>query len=43
MATEEISSTVQQGIKAPIRQIAGVVAGLKAGMETLIARSPFGK
>ena len=43
VATEEISHTVQQGIKAPVRQIAGVMAGLKAGLETLIARSPFGK
>lgn len=42
VATEEISNTVQQGIKAPLRQIAGVVAGLKAGIETLIERSPFG-
>lgn len=42
VATEEISHTVQQGIKAPVRQIAGVVAGLKAGLETLVARSPFG-
>jgi uncharacterized protein YoxC len=43
VATEEISQTVQTGIKAPVRQIAGVIAGLKAGMETLIARSPFGR
>ncbi len=40
-ATEEISHTVQQGIKAPVRQIAGIIAGLKAGIETLIERSPF--
>jgi uncharacterized protein YoxC len=42
VATEEISQTVQQGIKAPVRQIAGVIAGLRAGIETLIERSPFG-
>jgi uncharacterized protein YoxC len=41
--TEDISRTVQQGIKAPVRQIAGVIAGLRAGIETLIERSPFGK
>jgi hypothetical protein len=41
-ATEEISQTVQNGIKGPVRQIAGVIAGLKAGIETLVARSPFG-
>jgi methyl-accepting chemotaxis protein len=41
VATEEISQTVQNGIKAPVRQIAGVIAGLRAGLETLIERSPF--
>ncbi len=40
-ATEEISKTVQDGIKGPVRQIAGIVAGVKAGLETLVARSPF--
>lgn len=39
--TEEISQTVQNGIKVPIRQIAGVIAGVRAGLDTLIARSPF--
>jgi uncharacterized protein YoxC len=43
IATEEIASSVQQSIKTPVRQIAGVIAGLKAGLETLIARSPFGR
>jgi methyl-accepting chemotaxis protein len=42
-ATEEISQTVQNGIKVPIRQIAGVIAGLRAGLDTLIARSPFNR
>ena len=42
-ATEEISQSVQHGIKAPIRQIAGVVAGVRAGIDKLIERSPFGK
>lgn len=41
-ATEEISQTVQSGIRGPVKQIAGVIAGLKAGIETLVARSPFG-
>jgi methyl-accepting chemotaxis protein len=43
IATEEISLTIQDGIRAPVRQIAGVVAGVKAAVETLIARSPFGR
>ena len=38
----EISHTVQNGIKGPVKQIAGVVAGVRAGIETLLARSPFG-
>jgi uncharacterized protein YoxC len=43
VATEDISRTVQQGIKTPVRQIAGIIAGLRAGIETLIERSPFGR
>ena len=42
-ATEEISQTVQNGIKGPVKQIAGVIAGVKAAIETLVARSPFGR
>ena len=42
-ATEEISQTVQHGIKAPLKQVAGVIAGVRAAMETLAARSPFGR
>jgi methyl-accepting chemotaxis protein len=42
-ATEEVSQTVQQGIRGPVKQIAGVIAGVKAAMETLAARSPFGR
>ncbi|MES2394057.1 MAG: hypothetical protein V4555_20655 [Acidobacteriota bacterium] len=43
IATEDISRTVQSGIRVPIRQVAGIVAGVKAGIETLLAKSPFGK
>jgi uncharacterized protein YoxC len=41
--TAVVSAAVQEGIKAPVRQIVGIIAGLKAGIETLVARSPFGK
>jgi len=41
--TYDIQQTVQEGIKGPVRQIAGIVAGVKAAVETLVARSPFGK
>ena len=40
---EEISHTVQEGIKGPVKQIAGVIAGVRAAIETLVARSPFGR
>ncbi|MGA7158611.1 MAG: hypothetical protein WBY53_17325 [Acidobacteriaceae bacterium] len=39
--TEEVSQTIQNGIKGPVKQIAGIIAGLRAGIETLIERSPF--
>ena len=39
--TEEISHTVQNGIKGPVKQIAGIIAGVRAGIETLVARSGF--
>ena len=42
-ATEDISQTVQNGIKGPLKQVAGVVAGVRAAVETLAARSPFGR
>lgn len=41
--TEEISQTVQNGIRVPVRQIAGIVAGVRAGIETLVERSPFNR
>lgn len=40
--TQEVSRTVQEGIKKPVRQVAGIIAGLRVGLETLIAKSPFG-
>jgi methyl-accepting chemotaxis protein len=39
----EVSMVVQDGIRTPVRQIAGIIAGVKAGLETLLARSPFGR
>jgi len=43
IATEEVSRVVQDGIRTPVRQIAGVIAGFKAALDTLAKRSPFGK
>lgn len=39
--THEVSRSVQDSIKAPIRQVAGVIAGMKAALETLAERSPL--
>jgi methyl-accepting chemotaxis protein len=41
--TEDISRTVQQGIRVPVREISAIIAGIKVAVETLIDRSPFGK
>jgi uncharacterized protein YoxC len=42
-AAEEFSGTVQNQIRGPLRQVAGVIAGVKAGIETLVSRFPFGR
>jgi methyl-accepting chemotaxis protein len=39
--TQQISRTVQEGIRGPVKQIAGLVAGVKAAAEKLVQRSPF--
>ncbi len=39
--TNEVSQKIQHGIRVPINHVAGWVAGLKTGLETLAARSPF--
>ena len=36
-----VSRTVQESVRKPVQQIAGVIAGLKRGIETLADRSPF--
>jgi methyl-accepting chemotaxis protein len=34
--TEEIGQTVANGIRGPLKQVAGLIAGLRAGIETLV-------
>jgi uncharacterized protein YoxC len=34
--TEEVAETVSRGIRIPIKQMAGMVAGLRVGLETLM-------
>lgn len=42
-SVEDISNTFQDGIRGPMRQAAGIVAGVRAGLEKLVERSPFGR
>jgi hypothetical protein len=37
-ATAEIAGTVHQSIRTPVREVAGVVSGVKAGIDTLVGR-----
>jgi uncharacterized protein YoxC len=40
---EDVSQTVQEGIRVPLRQVAGIVAGVKAAVEKFVERSPFAR
>ncbi len=35
----EIADTIQRGIKIPVREVSGVVNGLKAGLDVLVGRA----
>ena len=37
--TSEISETIQRGLKVPAREFAGMMNGLKAGLDVLMGRS----
>jgi len=34
----EIGETIQRGVKVPLREVSGIVAGFKAGMDVLVGR-----
>jgi len=38
---QHVSRTVQESVRKPVQQIAGIIAGLRRGVETLVERSPF--
>jgi hypothetical protein len=38
-ATAEISESIHRGIKIPVREVSGVVNGLKAGLDVLVGRA----
>jgi methyl-accepting chemotaxis protein len=40
-SAQHVSRTVQEGVRKPMQQIAGIVAGVKRGVETWVERSPF--
>ena len=37
--TSDISDTVQRGIKVPLREVSGLINGLKAGLDVLVGRA----
>jgi hypothetical protein len=37
--TAEITDTIQRGIKIPVREVSGLVNGLKAGLDVLVGRT----
>jgi hypothetical protein len=37
--TVEVTETIQRGIKVPVREISGLVNGLKAGLDVLVGRA----
>jgi methyl-accepting chemotaxis protein len=39
--TEEIKDVVANGIRGPVKQVAGIIAGLRAGLESLLARTGY--
>ena len=41
--TAEFKDTLANGIRVPLRQVTGLMAGLRAGVETLITRTPGGR
>ncbi len=38
-STTEVTETIQRGIKVPLREISGVVNGVKAGLDVLVGRA----
>ena len=40
-SAQNVSRTVQEGVRKPVQQIAGIIAGIKKGVETWVDRSPF--
>jgi hypothetical protein len=37
--TSEVAETVQRGIKIPLREVSGLINGLKAGLDVLVGRA----
>jgi hypothetical protein len=38
-STAEITESIQRGIKIPVREVNGLVNGLKAGLDVLVGRA----
>jgi hypothetical protein len=37
--TADVAESIQRGIKVPVREVSGLVSGLKAGLEVLVGRA----
>lgn len=40
-SAQKVSHTVQEGVRKPLHQIAGIIAGVKRGVEVWVEHSPF--
>ena len=40
-SAQNVSRTVQESVRKPVQQIAGIIAAVKKGVETWVDRSPF--
>ena len=38
-STTEVTETIQRGIKVPLREVSGIVNGVKAGLDVLVGRA----
>jgi hypothetical protein len=40
--TQELMSTLENAVRVPVREVAGIVNGLKAGLDVLIGKAKYG-
>jgi hypothetical protein len=37
--TTDVAETIQRGIKVPLREVSGIINGVKAGLDVLVGRA----